>query len=182
MEKNNKKIVYAVIALIAAIAVFAVLFCIFRQKPEPTSENTSSEVSTEVQSSEASSEAQKSEVSEDAQSSEAESSEESSEEITVTGAKSVVIVVVNSEGAEASYDVKTDADYLRQAMEEAEGLEFTGTESAYGLMVETVNGETASWDVDQSYWAFYVNDEYCNYGVDSQPVNDGDTFKIVYTK
>ena len=28
---------------------------------------------------------------------------------------------------------------------------------------------------------FYVNDEYCNYGVSEQPVEDGDKFSIVYT-
>ena len=31
------------------------------------------------------------------------------------------------------------------------------------------------------YWSFYVNDEYCNYGIDSQPVHDGDKFRIEYT-
>ena len=49
-------------------------------------------------------------------------------------------------------------------------------------MVVEINGVTADYNVDQSYWAFYVNDEYCNYGVDSQPVADGDVFRIEYTK
>ena len=67
-------------------------------------------------------------------------------------------------------------------MEEAKGLTFSGDESDYGLMVVEINGVTADYNVDQSYWAFYVNDEYCNYGVDSQPVADGDVFRIEYTK
>ncbi|MBR6381239.1 MAG: DUF4430 domain-containing protein, partial [Lachnospiraceae bacterium] len=41
-------------------------------------------------------------------------------------------------------------------------------------------GEQAIYAVDNAYWAFYVNDEYCQYGIDSQPVADGDAFKIVY--
>lgn len=65
-------------------------------------------------------------------------------------------------------------------MEEADGLEFSGTESEYGLMVETVNGVTADFNVDGAYWSFYVNGTYCNYGVDSQPVEDGDAFQIKY--
>jgi len=67
-------------------------------------------------------------------------------------------------------------------MDEAEGLTYSGTEGAYGLMIDTVNGETADYSVDASYWSFNVNGEYCNYGIDQQPVNDGDAFSIVYTK
>lgn len=100
----------------------------------------------------------------------------------VQGAKSITIEVVDNNEASVMYDVHTDAEYLRQAMEEAEGLEFSGTESEYGLMVDTVNGVTADWNVDQSYWGFYVNGEYCNYGIDSQPVVDGDAFQIIYSK
>ena len=100
----------------------------------------------------------------------------------VEGSKNITIEVVDSAGASTVYELKTDAQYLRQAMEEAEGLEFSGTESDYGLMVSTVNGETADYSVDASYWGFYVNGEYCNYGIDTQPVEDGDAFQIVYSK
>ncbi|MDE5748470.1 MAG: DUF4430 domain-containing protein [Acetatifactor sp.] len=100
----------------------------------------------------------------------------------VQGAKSITIEVVDNNADSTMYDVHTDAEYLRQAMEEAEGLEFSGTESEYGMMVETINGVTADWNVDQSYWGFYVNGEYCNYGIDTQPVFDGDAFRIVYSK
>ncbi len=99
----------------------------------------------------------------------------------VAGSKSVTIEVVNKAQETASYTVKTDAEYLRQAMEETEGLTFSGTESEYGMMVETVNGETADYNTDGAYWAFYVNGDYCNYGIDTQPVEDGDTFTIAYT-
>lgn len=99
----------------------------------------------------------------------------------VEGSKAITIEVVNSEGKSTKYELKTDAEYLRQAMAEADGLEFSGTESEYGLMVSTVNGETVDYSINQSYWGFYVNDAYCNYGIDTQPVEDGDAFKIVYT-
>lgn len=99
----------------------------------------------------------------------------------VEGSKSITIEVVNQASESENYQLKTDAEYLRQAMEEAEGLTFSGTESEYGLMVETVNGVTADYNVDGAYWAFYVNGEYCMYGVDTQPVEDGDAFSIIYT-
>ena len=100
----------------------------------------------------------------------------------VAGSKNVTISVVNSKAETTTYSLKTDAEYLRQAMDEAEGLTYSGTEGAYGLMIDTVNGETADYSVDASYWGFNVNGEYCNYGIDQQPVNDGDAFSIVYTK
>ena len=49
-------------------------------------------------------------------------------------------------------------------------------------MVTEVNGETAIYEENGAYWAFFVNGEYCNYGISDQPVNDGDAFRIVYTK
>ena len=101
----------------------------------------------------------------------------------VEGSKSVTIEVTGLESEKTEYTLKTDAEYLRQAMEEAEtdGLTFSGQESEYGMMVDTVNGLTADYNADGAYWSFYVNGEYCNYGIETQPVEDGDVFSIVYT-
>lgn len=100
----------------------------------------------------------------------------------VEGSKKIMIQVVNSAQATTSYELRTDAEYLRQAMEEAEGLTFSGQESEYGMMVQVVNGERADYTLDGAYWSFYVNGEYCNYGIDTQPVLDGDRFSIEYTR
>lgn len=99
----------------------------------------------------------------------------------VEGSKGITIEVVNKTEETTEYQVRTDAEFLRQAMEETEGLTFSGTESEFGMMVDTVNGERADYTLDGAYWSFYVNGEYCNYGIDSQPVMDGDAFSIVYT-
>lgn len=99
---------------------------------------------------------------------------------TAEGSKAITIEVVNSAQESKLYEVKTDAEYLRQAMEEAKGLEFSGTESEYGLTLETVNGEKTDFN-NGSYWGIFVNGEYGMYGIDSQPVYDGDAFRIVYT-
>lgn len=99
----------------------------------------------------------------------------------VEGSKSITIEVVNQEEEKTAYQLRTDVEFLRQAMEEAEGLTFSGTESEYGMMVDTVNGLTADYNADGAYWSFYVNGEYCNYGIETQPVADGDVFSIVYT-
>jgi len=97
------------------------------------------------------------------------------------GTKEITIEVVNKSEEATVYEVKTDAEYLIGAMEDAEGLTFDGSEGQYGFTVIEINGEVADFTVDASYWSFYVNGEYCNYGVSEQPVNDGDAFRIVYS-
>ena len=102
----------------------------------------------------------------------------------VEGSKAITIEVVDSKGESEKYELKTDAEFLVEAMEEAKqkGLTYEGEEGQYGLSISTVNGERADYTLDGAYWGFYVNDEYCNYGVSEQPVEDGDAFEIVYTK
>lgn len=99
----------------------------------------------------------------------------------VEGNKEISIEVVNSKGESKVYELNTDALYLKNAMDEAKGLEYSGSESEYGLMIEVVNGEKATFTENGAYWSFYVNGEYCNYGIETQPVEDGDEFQIVYT-
>ena len=102
----------------------------------------------------------------------------------VEGSKNITIEVVNSENESEIYELNTDAEFLEQAMDEAKdkGLTYEATEDQYGLMVTAVNGEQAVYATDNAYWAFYVNGEYCNYGISEQPVEDGDAFEIVYEK
>ena len=100
----------------------------------------------------------------------------------VKGSKSIVISVIDADAKTTVYELKTDASFLKQAMEETKGLTFSGTESQYGTMIDTVNGIRADYNKDKAYWSFYVNDEYCANGIETQVVNDGDKFKIVYTK
>ena len=99
---------------------------------------------------------------------------------TEEGSKTVAIEVIDDQGESTEYEVHTDAEYLQQAMEETEGLIFEGEEGEYGFTVYTVNDVTADFNTDGAYWSFYLNDEYCNYGISEQPVNDGDEFTIKY--
>lgn len=99
----------------------------------------------------------------------------------VEGEKNITIEVVMSDSTSSLYEVSTDAEYLIEAMEDADGLTFEGEEGIYGLSVSTINGVRADYTLDGAYWGFFVNGEYCNYGVSQQPVEDGDAFSIVYT-
>ena len=99
----------------------------------------------------------------------------------VEGNKEIVIKVVDSDKKVTTYELKTDAKYLKEAMDEAEGLTYSGTEGDFGMMIDTVNGVRADYTLDGAYWSFLINDEYCNYGISEQPIEDGDVCSIVYT-
>lgn len=97
------------------------------------------------------------------------------------GAKTITVMVEDDQENTTTYETHTDAQYLRQALEDTKGFTFSGTESEYGLTLYTVNGVTADWNKGQAWWSIYVNDTLANYGVDHQPVNDGDVFLLQYT-
>lgn len=99
----------------------------------------------------------------------------------VFGNKHIKIQVVSEHGIINNYSVDTNEKYLLGAMEETPGLQFEGEDGMYGFVVNSVNNVKADLNSGQAYWAFYVNGEYCSYGVSEQPINDGDTFRIVYT-
>ena len=101
----------------------------------------------------------------------------------VEGSKAVTLEVVNSKEESVVYELQTDAEFLVEIMDEAkeQGFTYEAEEGQYGLMINMVNGESAVFETDGAYWGFFVNDEYCNYGVSEQPVEDGDAFAIVYT-
>ena len=59
------------------------------------------------------------------------------------GAKTITIAVTDDQNTTTVYETTTDAQYLRQAMEDTKDLTFQGTEGQYGLMLDTINGLTA---------------------------------------
>lgn len=99
----------------------------------------------------------------------------------VDGTKNITIEVVDNTATSTLYEITTTADFLQEAIEETEGLEVTGTDGEFGLMVDTVNGIRADFTLDGAYWSFNVNGDYCNYGISEQPILDGDKFQIIYT-
>jgi hypothetical protein len=76
--------------------------------------------------------------------------------------------VKNAEGKEQAFLIKTDAKTVGEALL-AEKL-IAGDESEYGLYVKTVCGDTYDYEKDGYYWAFYVNGEYAQSGVDATDI------------
>ena len=95
------------------------------------------------------------------------------------GAKTVTVEVVHKDESKKTFIYHTDAEYLGEVIQ-AEGL-VKGEEGDYGLYIKEVDGETADYDTDGAYWAFYQGGEYASLSVDQTPIQDGDAFSLVYT-
>lgn len=98
---------------------------------------------------------------------------------TVEGGKTITVTVVHKDGTEKVFEYATDAEYLGDVIV-AEGL-VNGEEGPYGLYFDTVDGETASWDADQSYWSILIGEEYATVGADGIVLTDGGEYSLVYT-
>ena len=72
------------------------------------------------------------------------------------------------------FTVKTDKSTVGDALTELGLIE--GEDGDFGLYVKKVNGILADYDVDQTYWAFYINGEYGMSGVDTTAIENGKTY------
>lgn len=95
------------------------------------------------------------------------------------GAKTLT-VVVEAEDRTVTFTVHTDAATVGEALL-SHGL-IDGDEGPYGLYVKKVNGMTADYDVDQSYWSFLIGGEIAMTGVDMTEITEGTEYRLVYTK
>ena len=99
-------------------------------------------------------------------------------EVTVLGegSKEFAFTVVDKEGNETEFEIHTDKETVGEALQELELI--AGDEGDYGLYVKTVNGITADYDTDGTYWAFYINEEYAPSGVDSTAITEGESYSF----
>lgn len=95
------------------------------------------------------------------------------------GSKEITITVVHSDGKEKVVTCRTDAETLDEVLI-AEKL--IAEDGIVDGMFFTVDGETASYEADQAYWAVYVGEEYASFGICELTVEDGASYKLVYEK
>lgn len=86
-----------------------------------------------------------------------------------TGNTSFNFSVIDKEGKQTDFIVKTNKTVVGEALLENELI--TGEESQYGLYVKSVNGITLDYNTDGMYWAFYVNGAYAASGVDTTQID-----------
>ena len=96
------------------------------------------------------------------------------------GAKTFTFLVTDKDGNTTTFRISTDGEKLADALLAHELIE--GEESAYGLYVKKVNGITADYDVDQTYWALLIDGEMAMTGVSDTAVEDGRTYEFKVSK
>lgn len=82
--------------------------------------------------------------------------------------------VVDKAGNEVTCEIHTDETTVGAALLGLGLIE--GEEGQYGLYVKTVNGITADYEENGTYWAFYVDGEYAMSGVDVMDIVEGSSY------
>lgn len=88
--------------------------------------------------------------------------------------------VVDKDGKETKFEIHTDKTTVGEALLELGLIE--GDMGEYGLYVKKVNGITAEYEVDGTYWAFYVGNSYGMTGVDMTEIEPGATYAFKVSK
>lgn len=97
-----------------------------------------------------------------------------------TGGQKSYILEVSDGNSEARYSGKTNALYLSDLLNELEkdgNFSFETSDGPYGIYITSVNGSVSD-EGRKTGWIIYVNGEFGQYGADTQPVNDGDSFAL----
>lgn len=92
------------------------------------------------------------------------------------GKTQFTFIVTNGDGVSKTYSVKTDETTVGAALLKLELI--SGEKGAYGLYVKTVDGITADYDADGTYWSFYIDGEYALTGVDSTEIAAGSEYAL----
>ena len=95
------------------------------------------------------------------------------------GSKEITVEVVHAAGSHKEFVYHTDLEYLGELLLTEELAQ--GDDGEYGLYITQVDGEDAIYETDGAYWALYENGDYAMQGADETPLNDGDSFSLVYT-
>ncbi len=92
--------------------------------------------------------------------------------------KTFTLIVVHSDGEEKSFTIGTNREFLAEALLDEKLI----VESDSPGLYITVDGEDADYNVDQSYWGFFVGEDYATEGMNTTVIQDGAVYKLVYSK
>ena len=91
-----------------------------------------------------------------------------------------LVVKVKVEEQEVTFTIHTDKATVGEALLEHKLI--SGEDGDYGMYIKKVNGITADYDKDKSYWAFYADGKYASSGVDTTKIDEKVTYSLEYTK
>lgn len=83
-------------------------------------------------------------------------------------------IVRDGSGNEEIFELESSRTYLLDALLDENLVD--GDDQSAGFYVKSVNGITADYNVDQTYWALYIDGEYATTGADTTPIVEGKTY------
>lgn len=95
---------------------------------------------------------------------------------TSEGTKNITVNIIYADQTTDEIAITTQAQYLAEALAEKELIEYR--EDGY---YTTVNGVTADYSADKSWWMLTKSGVMTTEGFNTQPIADGDSFEITYT-
>lgn len=96
---------------------------------------------------------------------------------TEEGSKQIGVTVVFADKSEKEYTIKTDAEYLADALIEEKIIKEKSKDGMYTV----IDGERADYTLDGSWWCLTVNGEMASVGINDQPVLDGENYELTNT-
>ena len=147
----NKKIVLALVAFLAVVGIFLGIYYVNQNK-----QNQPKQEDTSIQD-----------------------QDPDQQETPKTKSFTVVVVHKDETSKEFTYEFTEEQTILGQILQSQELI--SGEEGPYGMYIKVVDGESAVYETDGAYWAFYVGENYATAGIDKTTVTDGAVYKLVYT-
>ncbi len=92
------------------------------------------------------------------------------------GNKQITVLVEIPDQDTKEYTIKTDADYLRQALDQEKLI--GGKESEYGFYITEVAQTTAD-ESKQEWWCITKKGEEVFYGVNEILIQDGEQYELI---
>lgn len=91
--------------------------------------------------------------------------------------KNISVTVVHGDGSEKVFELSTNGETLRAALDEAALV--SGEDGPYGLYIFTVDGETVD-EGKQQWWCLTKGGEQHNQGVDGTIIADGEQYELTF--
>ena len=90
--------------------------------------------------------------------------------------KSFVFEVVDKDGNKKQTTIETNGQYVGKVLQELEYIK--GEQGEFGIYIKEVDGIVADYDIDGTYWAFYIDDVMSMTGADQVEIVEGSVYSF----
>lgn len=95
----------------------------------------------------------------------------------VVGEKNICITVIHKDGTTKDFEIKTEEQYLRPALDSISLID--GQDSDLGLFLTTVDGEFADSSKEE-WWCVKKDGQMISFSIDAQAIRDGEKYEIYF--